>query len=41
MNLVDFVLAVHERLEHANVPHAFGGALALAYYGQPRATLDR
>ena len=40
MNLVDFVLAVHERLEHANVPHAFGGALALAYYGQPRATLD-
>ncbi|MBI1843131.1 MAG: hypothetical protein HYR89_00725, partial [Actinobacteria bacterium] len=22
------------------VPHAFGGALALAYYAEPRATID-
>jgi hypothetical protein len=29
-------------LEHAlsSVPHAFGGALALAYYAEPRATID-
>ena len=24
----------------ANIPHAFGGALALAYYAEPRATVD-
>ena len=24
----------------ASVPHAFGGALALAYYAEPRATID-
>ena len=24
----------------ADVPHAFGGALALAYYAEPRATID-
>ena len=40
MNLVDFVLVVHDLLDRSQVPHAFGGALALAYYGQPRATLD-
>jgi hypothetical protein len=29
-------------LEHAltGIPHAFGGALALAYYAEPRATID-
>jgi len=29
-------------LEHglAEIPHAFGGALALAYYAEPRATID-
>ena len=29
-------------LEHAlrAIPHAFGGALALAYYAEPRATID-
>ena len=26
--------------EAATIPHAFGGALALAYYGVPRATTD-
>lgn len=40
MSLVRFVLAVHEHLDASRVPHAFGGALALAYYGQPRATID-
>ena len=24
----------------AGIPHAFGGALALAYYAEPRATID-
>ena len=32
--------ALHEALGTARVPHAFGGALALAYYAQPRATID-
>ena len=29
-------------LDHAlaSIPHAFGGALALAYYAEPRATID-
>jgi hypothetical protein len=40
MNLVEFVLALHGALAESKVPHAFGGALALAYYGQPRATRD-
>jgi len=32
---------LHEMLEHARIPHAFGGALALAYcVGEPRATAD-
>lgn len=34
------VAAVHEQLGKAGVPHAFGGALALAYYGAPRPTSD-
>ena len=29
---------MHDAL--ADVPHAFGGALALAYYAEPRATID-
>ncbi len=32
------ILAVHEALEVARIPHAFGGAVALAYYGEPRMT---
>lgn len=31
---------VHRRLEEAEVPHAFGGALALGYYAEPRETKD-
>lgn len=40
MNLVDLVLDVHRSLDRHDLPHAFGGALALAYFGEPRATVD-
>jgi hypothetical protein len=36
--LADKVVALDRAL--ARVPHAFGGALALAYYAEPRATVD-
>ncbi len=39
-SLTDKVKAVHRRLEEARIPHAFGGAFALAYYGAPRETSD-
>ncbi|HVY97080.1 MAG TPA: hypothetical protein VHA54_08990 [Solirubrobacterales bacterium] len=39
-SLPDKVIAIHERLSAAKVPHAIGGALALAYYAEPRATVD-
>lgn len=32
------IVAVHDALHE--IPHAFGGALALAYYAEPRATVD-
>lgn len=39
--LVEKVVAIHEALTDAQLPHAFGGALALAWcVGTPRATLD-
>jgi hypothetical protein len=34
------ILALHGAFESAALPHAFGGALALAYWATPRATLD-
>jgi hypothetical protein len=34
------IVAVARALEGAGIPHAFGGALALAYYATPRATHD-
>lgn len=34
------LIRLHEALAGAKIPHAFGGALALAYYAEPRATLD-
>jgi hypothetical protein len=41
MNLVDKVVALHGSLDSANIAHAFGGALALAYCtGDPRGTSD-
>lgn len=38
--LPDKVLTIHEALDGARIPHALGGALALAYYADPRATID-
>jgi hypothetical protein len=38
--LPDKVIAIHEALQSAKISHALGGALALAYYATPRATID-
>ncbi len=40
LSLSEKVLAIEEGLRQRRLPHAFGGALALAYYGTPRATID-
>ncbi len=34
------IVAVHELLDSMAVPHQFGGAVALAWYRNPRATTD-
>jgi hypothetical protein len=34
------VTSIHESLGAARIPHALGGALALAYYAEPRVTID-
>lgn len=39
-SLPEKVTAIHESLRAARIPHAIGGALALAYYAEPRATID-
>jgi hypothetical protein len=39
-SLPEKVILIHEALTDAKVPHALGGALALAYYADPRATID-
>jgi hypothetical protein len=39
-SLPDKVVAIDEALQRARLRHAFGGALALAYYAEPRATID-
>jgi hypothetical protein len=39
-SLPDKVSAIHNALRGAKIPHAIGGALALAYYAEPRATID-
>jgi hypothetical protein len=36
----DVVAAVHELLDAAEIRHAFGGALALVQYAEPRGTID-
>jgi hypothetical protein len=39
--LGDRLLAVHDSFDHAHLPHAFGGAIALAYCTrEPRGTRD-
>ncbi|HET8566439.1 MAG TPA: nucleotidyl transferase AbiEii/AbiGii toxin family protein [Solirubrobacterales bacterium] len=40
ISLPDKVTAIHRALTKAKVPHAIGGALALAYYAEPRTTID-
>jgi hypothetical protein len=40
LSLPDKVVAIHSGLREARIRHAFGGALALAYYAEPRATID-
>lgn len=40
LTLPDKVLAIHHSLAEAGIDHAFGGALALAFYAEPRATID-
>jgi hypothetical protein len=39
-SLPEKIVAIHEQLASMKAPHAFGGALALAYYAEPRATID-
>jgi hypothetical protein len=34
------IVAIERTLSGSDIPHAFGGANALAYYGTPRATAD-
>ena len=34
------VMGIAQALEHAHIPYAFGGAIALAYYATPRGTED-
>ena len=38
-SLPDKVVALHHALAHGGIAHAFGGALALAYYAEPRTTV--
>jgi hypothetical protein len=41
VTLADKILALHQALERVGIPHAFGGALALAYWtNDPRGTSD-
>lgn len=39
-SLPEKVVVIHETLAAAKIPYALGGALALAYYADPRATID-
>jgi hypothetical protein len=39
-SLPEKIVAIHRQLTRSKTPHAFGGALALAYYAEPRATID-
>jgi hypothetical protein len=40
LSLSEKVLALEDGFRSRRIPHAFGGALALAYYATPRATID-
>lgn len=39
-SLPEKVVAIHQALDAARIPHAIGGALALAYYAEPRITME-
>jgi hypothetical protein len=39
-SLSEKVLLIEEGFRQRRIPHAFGGAIALAYYATPRATID-
>lgn len=39
-SLSEKVLQIEAALQASRIPHAFGGAIALAYYATPRATID-
>jgi hypothetical protein len=39
-NLVGKIISLHEMLHSIGLPHQFGGAIALAWYRNPRATTD-
>jgi hypothetical protein len=38
--LAEKVLAVDQTLTNAGIPHAMGGAIAVAYYGEPQMTIN-
>lgn len=40
LELWEQLVALHQALDEAQIPHAFGGALALAYCARPRSTDD-
>jgi hypothetical protein len=40
LTLPEKVAAIHDGLTEARISHAFGGAIALASYAEPRATID-
>lgn len=40
LGLAEKIERIDRGFERARIQHAFGGALALAYYGTPRATVD-
>lgn len=40
VSLAEKVVRIEEGLARRRLPHAFGGAIALAYYATPRATID-
>ncbi|HVB91311.1 MAG TPA: hypothetical protein VND70_04350 [Acidimicrobiales bacterium] len=39
-SLVARIISLHEMLDSMAIPHQFGGAIALAWYRNPRATTD-
>ena len=40
LGLAEKVVRLHEALDAAGIPHAFGGALALAYYAEFTQEID-